>query len=61
MTIEHTRMFTVGRTVDRCTRNAGWAGWKYERPLGEKVARVIANIAVLSTFALIGLLLAWRG
>jgi hypothetical protein len=61
MTIETNRMFTVGRTVDRCTRNAGWAGWKYERPLGEKVARWIGNAAVLLTLAGLGVLLAWRG
>lgn len=33
----------------------------YRRPLSERVARAIGNVAVLATFAAIGVMLSWRG
>ena len=47
-----------GRTVDRMTVDAGWAGWHYR---GHRWWRPLSYLLCFGTFALIGALMAWRG
>lgn len=53
MSIEHTRMYTVGRTTDRCTQRAGWAAFHYRRHLAARVWDAIF-VTVLAASVAVG-------
>ena len=40
-----------------------WRGvlTRYRRPLAERIGRLLSHAALLSLFAMLGVLLAWRG
>ena len=56
---EHT-MPSAGRTRDRMTVDAGWAGWHYRKSMLHKLWRPLSWRLLWSMFALIGVILAWR-
>jgi hypothetical protein len=57
---EHT-MPASARTRDRATVSPGWAGTHYRRPWAERFSGLLGILATLALFALLGVLLAWRG
>ena len=50
-----------GITSDRCTTDHGIAGWHYRRPWAERFSALLGIAATLALFALLGVLLAFRG